>query len=163
VIITATERPFFLFVTSTLVPNGRVIGDCPWIELVIQHDAPDLAHLHAVACVIEREHSGFAQKLLHGRRPVERVDTHGLHRTVDRVEERFTAEMLPNVPIGIEQGVPNLEAYTGRSDENDPLQTLDVQCNRLSGCRTASIHTRREIDYPTIVPSLVVTGCSSIN
>jgi hypothetical protein len=26
------------------------------------------------------------------------------------------------------------------TDANDPLQTLDVQCNRRSGCRLASIH-----------------------
>jgi hypothetical protein len=45
----------------------------------------------------------------------------------------------------------------------DSLLTSDVQCNRLSGCRTASIHTGREIGYPAIIPSLAVPGCSSIN
>jgi hypothetical protein len=32
--------------------------------------------------------------------------------------------------------------YTDVADwsVNDPKETLDVQCNRLSGCRTASVH-----------------------
>jgi hypothetical protein len=34
----------------------------PWIEFVMQHDTPDIAHLHAdIAGVVERKDGCFAQ------------------------------------------------------------------------------------------------------
>jgi putative ABC transport system substrate-binding protein len=40
------------------------------------------------------------------------------------------------------------------------VKSSDLQCNQLAGCRLTS---RREIDYPAVLRSLAVTGCSSIN
>jgi hypothetical protein len=63
-------------------------------------------------------------------------------------------------------GAQNFDAIGGTADIDwppapiaseafDPKETLHVQCKPLSGCRS-------EIDYPAIVLSLAVTGCSSI-
>jgi hypothetical protein len=59
-----------------------------------------------------------------------------------------------------EIGVERTFYRTSVTSQFAPQQTSDLQCNQLAGCRLTS---RREIDYPAVLRSLAVTGCSSIN
>src|ERR1700761_6681031 len=57
--------------------DRHCIGKCPRVELVVKHNAQDLAHLHAnIASLVEGKDGGFAHEILDSVGPAERAGAH---------------------------------------------------------------------------------------